>query len=345
MKFKVTPELPVLIKTLRTQNNVSVKDLAEHLGKSPSYVSKLENGDVKTIQKDDLTSVLKFICGEEDFFGEVLPAVIRALHFLAGADALSDQLWLMQYDVVDRKVPVPAEMAAEMREHFASLGMDVKKIREFINANYDSELSDHFPANEVLGIQYDQHKRLLLRIDMKESDILNILETPGAETSYCFLNYMVFLMFRLIRFSEAYKAKLPAPEAILVLRDVADYMEKFNIHSLTGFSHLLASDRFINRQIPMASPGMNSNREVIADIAEILNEAGRYDALNVRQALDCFYQLLNWDTAFGLKLMSLPFAELENLSYQKKKDLLREIEELLEKYDRMPDFERKIEHY
>ena len=30
---------------------------------------------------------------------------------------------------------------------------------------------------------------------------------------------------------------------------------------------------------------------------------------------------------------------------QKKKDLLREIEELLEKYDRMPDFERKIEHY
>ena len=38
MKFRVTPELAKTMKTLRVRNGVPARDVAAHIGKSPSYV-------------------------------------------------------------------------------------------------------------------------------------------------------------------------------------------------------------------------------------------------------------------------------------------------------------------
>ena len=51
MKFYITSELALLIKTLRTQNKIPSKELADRIGKSNSYISKLESGDVKNIRE------------------------------------------------------------------------------------------------------------------------------------------------------------------------------------------------------------------------------------------------------------------------------------------------------
>ena len=41
-KIVVTDKLADTIKMMRMQNGIKSKDLAEHLGKTPGYVSKLE---------------------------------------------------------------------------------------------------------------------------------------------------------------------------------------------------------------------------------------------------------------------------------------------------------------
>ena len=46
-KIVVTDKLADTIKMMRMQNGIKSKDLAEHLGKTPGYVSKLEKQEVK----------------------------------------------------------------------------------------------------------------------------------------------------------------------------------------------------------------------------------------------------------------------------------------------------------
>ena len=48
-RFDVTQPLAETIKTIRIQNKISSKDLAKKIGKSPSYLSKLEKAEIKSI--------------------------------------------------------------------------------------------------------------------------------------------------------------------------------------------------------------------------------------------------------------------------------------------------------
>ena len=45
----VTVGLGETIRNLRLQNKIQAKQLAAHIGKSPAFVSKLENGNIQSI--------------------------------------------------------------------------------------------------------------------------------------------------------------------------------------------------------------------------------------------------------------------------------------------------------
>lgn len=60
-RYDVTPELASIIKSTRIVNNVTAKSVAEHIGKSQSYISKLEKGGIKSIEENELISIFKFI--------------------------------------------------------------------------------------------------------------------------------------------------------------------------------------------------------------------------------------------------------------------------------------------
>ncbi len=54
---------------------------------------------------------------------------------------------------------------------------------------------------------------------------------------------------------------------------------------------------------------------------------------------------LDWDQAFMRKLMSLPFSELEGLSYSNKRQLLSRIEDLIQSYKDLPSEQKSWETY
>ena len=64
-KIVVTDRLADTIKMLRMQTGIKSKDLAEHLGKTPGYVSKLEKQEVKNIELETVESIFSFILGND----------------------------------------------------------------------------------------------------------------------------------------------------------------------------------------------------------------------------------------------------------------------------------------
>ena len=57
----VTPELAETLRGIRLQNKIQAKSLAAYIGKSPAFISKLESGNIQTIDTKELYSILQRI--------------------------------------------------------------------------------------------------------------------------------------------------------------------------------------------------------------------------------------------------------------------------------------------
>ncbi len=340
MKFDVTPELASLLKTMRVHHGVSSKDVAEHLGKSPSYLSKLEGGAVRTIDEDLLKAELSFVCGGADFYDSVLPDVARMLLNTIDADRLIEQVWLLQLDVIERPVAVPEAMASDIKLHFDSMHISGAQVAAHINANLDSELTESFPANRVVAVDYAGNRRLLVRTDFPVNAIEQVISGGAPKTSFIIIYTIVHAMFRMQRFPNV-ATKLPPDEAISLLNSVSDYLNRWDIHSLVDFARYLTTDDFISHQLPLAT----AQSGVVERISAQLDEIVSHDSLGAISKLNAFCDTLKWDPAFALKLLGLPFSKLSDLSYANKRKLIEEIESLVESYDALDEFERKLESY
>lgn len=344
MKFTVTQELAVLLKTIRTQNNISAKDLASHIKKSCSYISKLENGDVKNIQKSDLTQILLFISKSNDFYKDVLPNAVRILASYMVPDRLPEQIWLIQYDIIERQITIPAEMAEDLGSRLGSLHLSSSELADILNRNIDAELSPSFPSNEIVALEHNGRTRLSIRLNTSSDAILNIMQKKNLTTNYMFINALVFIILKLQKYGEA-DVKMPPEQAAGALRDTAAYMEQYQVQSLTGFSQMLSSNDFIDRQISLVNSFDSIRSELFNDIIECFQEALKYDTLSTTQTLEAFSKNLSWDPAFLMKIIGFPFYKLEGLSYKQKKKLIDDIMALLEKYDNISDYEKRLEIY
>lgn len=52
-KIKLSESIGLQLKEFRTKYKVKGKDIAELLGKSPAYISKLEKGQIQQIEKEN----------------------------------------------------------------------------------------------------------------------------------------------------------------------------------------------------------------------------------------------------------------------------------------------------
>lgn len=340
MRFSVTPELALLLKTMGAQCPLPAKTVAERIGKSPSYVSKLENGEVKSIEKDLLARMLTVLSEGEDFFGEVLPAAVRTLSSFMEPGRLANQVWLLQFDVVERAVAVPRGMAADIEANLAKADATVSDLVRLVNSNLDTDLSPSFPANEIASVDYEGTPRLTVRVEVSEKDVACAFANEGRTLSYLALCDLVFGMHRLLKFPGT-EGKMPPEQAKIVLRSVSAYMDQWDIHSLTGFSHFVSSEEFFARQEPLslASP------RIVDRIATALEEAVSHDELGAASKLNAFLETISWDGAFALKLMSIPFSDLGDMGFRAKRALLEDICALVDRYDQLPDAEKRREEY
>lgn len=340
MKFTVTPELATLLKTLRAQSGVSAKDLASHLKRSPSYVSKLESGFLKSVQEDTLTDMLVYISEGDDFYGEVLPNVFRVLEAIMDPQRLVAQSWFLQYDVVERRVPVSEGMVDDIRRQMDRLDIGAGELSAFVDGNFDSELSDDFPVNQIVVLEYEGKPRLTYRAEVSEDELSRFLRKKVKDCRYMFLNNVLFALFRMENYPDV-EGRLPPDEATVVLRCMADYMDQQGIHSLASFSHMLSSESFIERQKVL----LGGRADVPSRIAATLQEVVDADPLTTINQLNVFCETLNWDPAFAVSLMSIPFSDLGSMSHRNKARLLEDVRALVDSYEKLPDIQKKIEHY
>ena len=67
--------------------------------------------------------------------------------------------------------------------------------------------------------------------------------------------------------------------------------------------------------------------------------------MNAAVAMETFKKNLEWDVGFMFKMMEYKFYAMGYMSYTNKKNMAKEMAEILDKYSNLPDFEKKYDTY
>lgn len=340
-KFTVTSELSALIKIMRTQSKIAAKQLATHIDKSPSFVSKLENNEIKMIQEEDLRAILDYIVEGEDFYNDKLPAILKTLSSFQAPVNMNEQIWFLHYDSLQRPIQIPEAMLEDINARLQTLHMSPKLLAERANENQEASMSSAFPANELVNYALQDNQFLVIRIFVNEEEVAALLQKKCTVTNYFFITVLVFTLFR----TEAYaNDDMTVAQASQLLQDVQEYLNQHKVYSLAQLNRILSTSS-LEKQQNFLSIVSTTNAETVNHIINHFRLASEHDMLLAAKELEEFEANLDWDQGFMMKLVGLPFHTLDDISFSLKKQLLGDMMALMERYRSIPKHKKNIETY
>lgn len=343
-KFDVTPELGEIIRITRIQNNIASKTLAAHLERSPAYISKLEKGEIRTIEESELTSILEYIVTDGDSFTEKLEAVTETLVQHYNREVCNQQLWLQTYDWVTRRVSVPHGLIRELHRAHDITPAKTASLIARINAN--AELPEEFQNDRTFP--YNQWRPgndglLYIKLKLDPDEIVQVLCEALKETSYLLLYAVVRYLHRLDRYPDA--AALTEEQVVEISRHTNQMLASHGIRTVVNQVWQRRDEviqKNLSSMLSSPNPEVDSFAEEMISLINILTRLG---LPNGARSLRCLNSSLEWDPAFTERIMCLPFSDLEGVSHTNKKRLLAEIGQLIQRYKDLPPAQKSLESY
>ena len=352
-KYDVTPELAATLKAVRIQHHVAAKAVAEHIGKSQSYMSKLEKGDIKTIEESELTTIFQFIFGNNDddfqsFLNSSLGKILDTLVLRYSDKEIDEQLWFDNYDTVLRQIPVPSSLVDELHNRMIAINLSVEQLCERINSNEGISPkvtnSDSYPFNEWQAFVVN-HKIEFSFIKMKLSShkIEKLFSKEIISANYVTLLSIAYYLSKI----EAYGALKDIPEEAdqQLMKDAKYLLRSHKFYSLVEKSNLRKLAQSEEERESLLSSFDKQNSKVINEVLAAFRVFSELDIAKTNENLNIFVKNLKWDSSFMLKLISISLYEMENVSFSLKKEMLTEIQNIISKYKELPDSQKRIETY
>lgn len=346
-KYNVTTELSNIIRAVRIKNNIKSKALAEYIGKSQSYISKLEKGDIKTIQEAELTSIIRFIFKDTES-QNITDSIVEQLNnnlklAITDYEDIANQIWFQNYDTVMRQIPIPTALVDNINARMRSLNLSINDICTRINANEalypEISNNDQYAFNEWHVFLVDQEDRFFF-IKMKV-DCLRVEKILNREIVSS--NYVTILsiVYHLLKF-EQQDSQVDDDKLV---QDACEYLNSYKFYSIYQRDKLNFQAQTVKEKDELLSSFDKNNALLLKDILEAFKVFSDLDIMKTNEYLNSFVKNLEWDNGFMMRLLSIPFFRMSNMSFTIKRQMLLEIQELAKNYQELPDNKKGIENY
>lgn len=351
-KYNVTEELASTLKSIRIQNGLSSKSVAEHIGKSQSYMSKLEKGDIKTIDESELTSIFHYLYGYDkeyqEFFDNYLSKIFNSLELKYTKKEIENQLWLENYDTVKRLIPIPEDMIDDITQRMDAINLTVNDLCGKINSNETIrpmvENLEQYPANEwQANVVNKQIKFTFIRMNVDIAEIKDILYKKKFKANYIIMLSIVYHLKR----AEALIVKnvISDSEDHDIMTKSKEYLKSYKFYSLADKMQFQLQSQTIDEYENLISSFDKENIDLLREITSVFMIFSELDVDRTNKILSSFVENLDWDKNFILKLISMNFSEIGKASYTVKRNLISEIDEIIEKYKNLSESEKNIDVY
>ncbi|HAP15550.1 MAG TPA: hypothetical protein DCR07_05530, partial [Lactococcus sp.] len=325
-RYDVTPELAATIRAVRTQNHVASKSVAEHIGKSQSYMSKLEKGDIKTIEEAELTSIFCFIFGSDkgfqDFLDSSLGTIFNTLELRFSDKEIAEQIWFDNYDTVLRMIPIPEAMIDNLYERMSILNLSAEALCIKINSNEGIspkvQNTDSYPFNEWQPFVCNhQIEFRFIKMNIDSTDIREILNKTKTETNYVTMLSIAYYIMKIECYGE--RIQLSEEEDSLLMRKASDYLNSYKFFSIYEKNRLLKQTQSGSEQEDLLSSFDKENSALINEILAAFKVFSELNIVRMNEYLSVLVENLKWDNSFMMKLMSTPFHDIKGTSFALKK--------------------------
>lgn len=344
-KINVTKELAEKIKELRLKNKVKAIDLAEHIDKSSAFISRLESADIKTIDYEELIKIFKFISKDED-----LEKLLD--RFSSETDAeLDKQIWYLNFDTVERKIPVPGELIDYINTKITDLDLTIPYVVDYINRNED--LRDLIEDYNIVINKYEKNLWHLhtsengqsthfIVVKLSLSEVKGLLEKKTDTSNYVTMQSIIYNLLRL----ECELIDKLSDEANEKIKDIAvATLNSYKFYSSLEKIKLLKNVSTEHEINSLLSEFDINNRELVNDLLNHISFLSDWNVKYTNEKMKLINRNFEWDSSYSLTLASLPFYELNNASKSLKGDLLKDIKKLIEEYKNKPEAEKTFETY
>lgn len=312
----LTPDIGMALKNFRIENKVTAKSITEKFEKAPSYVSKLENGDIKKIDGELLIQICNFISGSDD---GLLLFLNRLSQSYRDFDTES-KIIVMNIDDLLLDHPVTTNFVTEISNYLTSKGLTVNQLVDGINANEDiskMEGFNSFPENIWYSPTHDIDN-VVIKLNIPLSYIEDLLNEKITTIHSVIAEAILYSLYKLGKEEKAH----------------------FMAYSKLHLHHLLST-----RRISRGDEGGNEKRYKLADLepdtADAFNNVAsklklvtavtkEYGAKRIKQISDN----INEDLSFSFAYMSIDIVELEKKDKKIKQQFLDEVRALAEKYSK-----------
>ena len=351
-KYDVTPELGEIIKTVRIQNHVSAKSIAEHIGKSQSYVSKLEKGAIKTIKEEELTSIFRYILGSQknfqEFLDSALGTIFETLELRYSDEEIDEQIWFDNYDTVLRQIPLPNELINSINDRMRSIGLSVETLCARINANEgiapEVAQLEKYPFNVWCPYVVDQKiKYSFIKMQVTVSEVTSILEGRISTSNYVTLLAIVYYLTKIEKCGE--RVNISESEESSIKNCAKEYLNYYRFFSIAEKNKLRRQAHSKAEQDALLSSFDQENNNLINSVLTAFKLYSEIDITFVNRSLKAFVSNLKWDPGYMMRLLSIPFSELEISSFTVKKQMLSEIEAVANRFGDLPSEQKVLETY
>lgn len=342
----VTAELAETLRSIRLQNKIQAKKLADHINKSPAYISKLESGGIQTIDTQELYSILQFILGENNS-SELANKIYKSLKIKYSAKEIEEQLWFTNYDTVECLLPIPESLINEMNSRIASLNISRQYLNSRINAN-EALPKEEIENSSIPFNQWYHQDRIggnaqCIKIHLSEEKMNAILDYKCDVAPYIFVFSILFYILKIEKYGDT--ISLTDEQNSELMNQTTEILNSHKFLSIAQKNALIAQREPHEEIKNLLSSFDNDNIEILNEIISGFRIATDYNIKSTNEKLKAFSDNMKWDLGFMLRLISLNYSSLENISVSNKKNLLSEIDELIKKYVNLPKVQNQIEEY
>lgn len=351
-KFVLNEKSISLLKTLRTQHKIKVGALADVLGKSPSYITKLENGGIKTIDEEDLNKIIETIFNKSDnsdeFKKKDLPKIFEEMSRIMTDEEIDNEIWFANYDMVSRIIPVPRTLADDLNRRLINLGKTVEELCARINANEDMpdevrNVAD-IKANRWHAVVKDgKIARTYVYMKVNIADVRRVLTYEVGNANYILILSIAYYIGKMEKYPD--KTELSDEEKDDLMDETKTYLSRNKFYTLAYKRRAAINSESKAEFLNQLSTFDQENMQLINGIVGYFAKVSASFLSRANKCLKAFKGNMDWDVGFMMALISIPFFDLGSLNFDSKQKMLNEINQVVKKYKDLPDEKKIIEKY
>lgn len=351
-KIKFSESLGLQLKEFRTQYQIKGKDVASLLGKSPAYISKLEKGQIRQIEKKELVKITNFISQSED--GYIL--FCEKIAEKANLEELEHNILLLNFDLMERRLPVNKDIIDIIKDKMEEVSVSAEDLSIYINQNEDLgsdfflehkidattiEKNTWLPYQEADSIEYP-HSFIIL--EYKAQRIEDFLNGNIRKCEYMFPYAMLYHLLKL-----QYKRQGEFFNDFLIDKckiETEEILSKNKFYSLSVQARFSSQSTSEEEYKKLLSKFDIDNMEYVSELLDGIEFLSKYDIEYTNSKLkNIVNNFKESDLSFSLAFMAIPLISMKDLQPSLKREFLNEVNMLVQKYASMTVSNENIEKY